>query len=67
MALSIEKKVELFVYKQLSGYPESRLIDLYKSCFQDFMGPEHLISDTQSAKAYLDEELTTDDEMSPWL
>ena len=67
MALSIEKKVELFVYKQLSEYPESRLIDLYKSCFQDFMGPEHLISDTQSAKAYLDEELATDDEMSPWL
>ena len=67
MALSIEKKVELFVYKQLSEYPESRLIDLYKSCFQDFMGPEHLISDTQSAKAYLDEELTTDDEMPPWL
>lgn len=33
--------VESFVRHQLSEFPKSRLLDIYKSCFQDYMGPEH--------------------------
>ncbi|MCR4604306.1 MAG: hypothetical protein K5683_12360 [Prevotella sp.] len=51
--------IQGFVNRQLENYPKSRLLDLYKSCFQDFMGAEHLVSDRQSVKAYLDRELQT--------
>ena len=61
--------IQGFVNSQLQTYPKSRLLDLYKSCFQDFMGAEHLVSDRQRVKAYLDEEMntTTLDELMPWL
>ena len=60
--------IEEFVHSQLHTYPQSRLLDLYKSCFQDYMGAEHLVSDRQRVKAYLDEELstTTLDDLMPW-
>ena len=43
--------IEGFVHRQLQTYPQSRLLDLYKSCFQDFMGAEHLVSDRPKVKA----------------
>jgi hypothetical protein len=57
-----------FVSRQMETYPESRLLDIYKSCFQDYMGAEHLMSDRQRVKAYLDEELQTTslDDLMPW-
>ena len=57
-----------FVNRQMKSYPQSRLLDIYKSCFQDYMGAEHLVSDKDRVKAYLDEELntTTLDELMPW-
>jgi hypothetical protein len=60
--------IEGFVNRQLQSYPKSRLLDIYKSCFQDYMGVEHLVSDRKSVKAYLDEELNTTslDELMPW-
>ena len=60
--------IEGFVHRQLHTYPQSRLLDLYKSCFQDYMGAEHLVSDRQRVKAYLDEELctTTLNDLMPW-
>jgi hypothetical protein len=60
--------VERFVNRQLQTYPKSRLLDIYKSCFQDYMGAEHLVSDRQRVKAYLDEELNTTslDDLMPW-
>ena len=60
--------IEGFVHRQLHTYPQSRLLDLYKSCFQDYMGAEHLVSDRQRVKAYLDEELstTTLEDLMPW-
>ena len=60
--------VKGFVNKQLQTYPQLRLLDLYKSCFQDYMGAEHLVSDRQRVKAYLDEELntTSHDDLMPW-
>ena len=60
--------VKGFVNKQLQTYPQLRLLDLYKSCFQDYMGAEHLVSDRQRVKAYLDDELNTTsiDDLMPW-
>ena len=58
-----------FVSRQMEAYPQSRLLDIYKSCFQDYMGAEHLVTDRQWVKAYLDEELntTTLEGLLPWL
>ena len=53
--------IKTFVSHQMAVYPKSHLLDLYKSCFQDYMGAEHLVSDRERVKAYLDEELTTAD------
>ena len=60
--------IEGFVNRQMQNYPKSRLLDIYKSCFQDYMGAEHLLSDRQRVKAYLDEELntTSHDDLMPW-
>ena len=60
--------IEGFVNRLLQTYPKSRLLDIYKSCFQDYMGAEHLVSDRQMVKAYLDEELNTTslDDLMPW-
>ena len=60
--------IEGFINRQLQTYPKSRLLDIYKSCFQDYMGAEHLVSDRQRVKAYLDEELnsTSFDDLMPW-
>ena len=60
--------IEGFVNRLLQTYPKSRLLDIYKSCFQDYMGAEHLVLDRQMVKAYLDEELNTTslDDLMPW-
>ena len=60
--------IEKFVNWQIETYPKSRLLDIYKSCFQDYMGAEHLVSDSERVKAYLDEELaaTSLDDLLPW-
>lgn len=62
------QQVEGFVTQLLQQYPQARLLDIYKSCFQDFMGPEHLVNDTASARAYLEQELSTTDgdALLPW-
>ena len=39
-------------------YPAATLQDLYKSCYQDFFGAEHLVGDTAAARHYLHEELS---------
>ena len=62
------QEIQDFVHLQLETYPKSRLLDIYKSCFQDYMGAEHLVSDKQRVKSYLDEELqsTSLDDLMPW-
>ena len=68
-ALSLSAQdIQKFVKWQMETYPESRLLDIYKSCFQDYMGAEHLVSDSERVKAYLDQELETTrlDELMPW-
>ena len=61
------QEVEGFVTGLLEQYPKARLLDIYKSCFQDYMGAEHLVGDTASARAYLEQELaeTRDKELMP--
>lgn len=41
----------------VSTYPQATLQDLYKTCYQDFFGAEHLMQDTAAARAYLHYEL----------
>jgi hypothetical protein len=63
-----EMTVEAFVNGLLDQYPKARLLDIYKSCFQDYMGAEHLVSDTASVRAYLERELnqTNVEDLMPW-
>lgn len=42
----------------ISTYPQATLQDLYKTCYQDFFGAEHLMQDTAAAQAYLHYELS---------
>ena len=65
---ALAQDIEKYVSNQMQIYPKSRLLDIYKSCFQDYMGAEHLVSDKQMVKAYLDEELNTTslDDLMPW-
>ena len=67
LAMSAQN-ITSFVNKQIEEYPKSRLLDLYKSCFQDYMGAEHLVSDTLSTRKYLDYELSTTNlsDLLPW-
>lgn len=60
--------VQGFVGGLLRDYPKARLLDIYKSCFQGYMGAEHLVLDKESVEAYLDTELssTSLDELMPW-
>lgn len=62
------QEIEGFVTGLLEQYPKARLLDIYKSCFQDYMGAEHLVGDTASARAYLEQELaeTQGIELMPW-
>ena len=47
------------IARQLADYPETRVLDLYKSFCQDNLGPEHLIANVESARNYLESELQT--------
>ena len=62
------QNIKGFVNSHIQTYPKSRLLDIYKSCFQDYMGAEHLVSDRARVKAYLDEELssTSIESLMPW-
>ena len=42
--------IEGFVNRQTQIYPKSRLLDIYKSCIQDYMGAEHLISEDKALR-----------------
>lgn len=45
------------VERQIKDYPQTTLLDIYKSFFQDKFGPGHIVADTASARAYLRSEL----------
>ena len=49
--------IKLAVAKQLNDYPESTLQDVYKAFYQEYFGPEHMITDTAAVANYLNQEL----------
>lgn len=57
LELSAQNKYQVTVDDMLRRYPESRVVDVYKSLFQDKFGPGHLVSDTVSAREYLHKEV----------
>jgi len=59
LATSWGQDVETWVNGMMADYPQARLLDIYKSCFQDYMGAEHLVGDQESARAYLEKELAS--------
>lgn len=48
-----ESSVRALCEYTVSTYPQATLQDVYKTCYQDFFGPGHMISDTAAARAYL--------------
>ena len=63
------QSITQFVNRQMEEYPRLRLLDIYKSCFQDYMGAEHLVADVASAESYLVKELASveRDSLMLWL
>lgn len=49
--------VQQFCEDMVSRYPAATLQDVYKSCYQDFFGAEHMVRDTAAARRYLRYEL----------
>jgi len=58
MAPDDASRVRDMVQRQLQQYPQSRLIDIYKNCFQDYMGPEHMVDEPSQARANLTAEVS---------
>ena len=48
-----EKAVRSMCEQMVAQYPEANLQDIYKTCYQDFFGAEHLMQDTAAARKYL--------------
>lgn len=47
------------IERQLATYPKSQLQDIYKAFYQEHFGAEHMITDKEAARNYLDQELAT--------
>ena len=52
-----KEKILKSLANQFKLTPKLTLQDLYKSFFQDFFGPEHLISNKTFVEEYLNEEI----------
>lgn len=53
------EECRLSLYMQ--RYPQSQLRDVYKYCFQDYFGLEHLLSDSLAAVRYIEAEIRSAD------
>lgn len=51
----------ILVDNSVAGPGRERLVDVYKCCFQDVFGPEHLVRDAETCKRYILEELALND------
>lgn len=51
------KAIRQMCQKIHEQYPLATLQDVYKTCYQDYFGAEHLMSDTAAARVYLQREL----------
>lgn len=47
------------IERQLATYPKSQLQDIYKAFYQEHFGAEHMITDKEAVRNYLDQELAT--------
>jgi len=63
-----EELIQNATLEEMRLHPEARLVDIYKFFFQGTFGPAHLISDTESAFNYLQQEIqsTTDFDTVLW-
>ena len=52
-----EQAIRSMCKEIVQRYPQATLQDVYKTCFQDFFGAEHLLSDTAAAHQYLKAEI----------
>ena len=49
--------LEAFVREMCDKYPQVTLQDIYKSNFQDYFGPSHIMADRENVIAYINREL----------
>ena len=63
---SEEQAIRTMCMEIAEHYPQATLQDVYKTCFQDFFGAEHLLQDTAAAHNYLLSEIAAckDEELS---
>lgn len=54
---SDEKDIRQMCQYIHNQYPLATLQDIYKTCYQDFFGAEHLMNDTAAARYYINYEL----------
>ena len=62
-ALTCRDSIYTAIETLLDTYPQASLQDIYKSCFQDYFGPAHMITDTASVRSYIAYELAQDTAM----
>ena len=48
-----EEDVRTLCEYMVTTYPQATLQDLYKTCYQDFFGPGHMVTDSLSALQYI--------------
>lgn len=59
-----EREIIMSVSRMQARYPRITMCDIYKSFFQDYFGPGHIINSKEKAEAYLKSELERTDSMS---
>ena len=52
-----KQALETFVKQMVEKYPEATLQDIYKSNFQDYYGPSHIMAARENVIAYINREL----------
>lgn len=60
-----DEEVRQMCKEMIEHYPAATLQDIYKTCYQDFFGAEHLMRDTAAARQYLHSELDQCAEQDP--
>ncbi|HBG27455.1 MAG: hypothetical protein A2Y10_02680 [Planctomycetes bacterium GWF2_41_51] len=61
-----DAKLSKIIKQEIERYPEQRLVDIYKTFFQGFFGPAHLIRDANSAKEYIGREIAEANEFEDY-
>jgi hypothetical protein len=56
----------MIIKQELDRYPQQRLVDIYKTFFQGFFGPAHLIADANQAVQYIKQELAEANEFEDY-